>query len=344
MIYKYLICLAILPLLVFFAGCDYFNIPSFDATSVYLTVVASMTMVYQKPGTVIAETPAPTSLLSTLKLNPGQSTQEIPGGTPGSKNQVCDRACAGHPLDITIPDNMVLHPGQPFSKTWSIENIGSCTWTEDYAVVWFSGEQMGFSGQRIQHIEKSVAPGQSIQLTLDLIAPTKPGVHQGNWKLRNPDGDLFGIGPDGLSSFWVRIIIADEKTQMPSPVPTVTLTSDIYSHGEVRLLYGNGLDLDSGKINKRNYDDIVFNLSSNGALSLTPMNGARIAIYGNRLPTQHECEIISLGTDPLAIPIYQHLTYICYKTNLGLPGVAGFIKSRVLSNAVDVDFITWSAP
>ena len=340
MIYKHLVYLVILPFIIFLTGCDYFNIPTFDATSVYQTVIASMTIIYQEHGTVLVETPEPTSSLSTLEASPNRTIQE----TPGSKNPVCDRAAAGHPLDITIPDNMVLHPGQAFSKTWSLENIGSCTWTEDYAVVWFSGEQMGFSGQRMQHIEKSVVPGQSIKLTLDLIAPTEPGVHQGNWKLRNPEGDLFGIGPDGNSSFWARILIADEKTQTPSPVPTVTPTSDIYSHGEVLLLYENGLDLDSGKVNKRNYDDIVFNLSSNGALSLTPMNGARIAIYGNRLPTQHECEIISLGTDPLAIPIYQHLTYICYKTNLGLPGVAGFIKSRVLSNAVDVDFITWSAP
>jgi hypothetical protein len=40
-------------------------------------------------------------------------------------------------------------------------------------------------------------PGQTVEITVDMVAPLKPGTYQGNWKLRNASNVLFGIGPNG---------------------------------------------------------------------------------------------------------------------------------------------------
>merc|ERR1739838_378343 len=36
------------------------------------------------------------------------------------------------------------------------------------------------------------APGQSVNLTLNLVAPTQPGTHKSQWALESPTGALFG--------------------------------------------------------------------------------------------------------------------------------------------------------
>ena len=43
---------------------------------------------------------------------------------------------------MTIPDNARIPPGTFFTKTWRIRNIGYCTWTEDYALVFVNRDQM----------------------------------------------------------------------------------------------------------------------------------------------------------------------------------------------------------
>src|SRR3990170_378646 len=44
--------------------------------------------------------------------------------------------------DVTVPDGTSFNGSTPFTKTWRLKNIGSCTWTTAYALVFSSGEQM----------------------------------------------------------------------------------------------------------------------------------------------------------------------------------------------------------
>ena len=47
--------------------------------------------------------------------------------------------------DVTVPDGTTYTPGATFQKTWRLKNIGYCTWTTSYALVFDSGQQMGAS-------------------------------------------------------------------------------------------------------------------------------------------------------------------------------------------------------
>jgi hypothetical protein len=110
---------------------------------------------------------------------------------------------------MTIPDGTTIQPGAGFTKTWRLTNIGYCTWTTSYAVVFSSGEAM--NGPAAQNLTSTVAPGGTVDISVNLVAPVASGSHTGRWKLRNASGAIFGIGSSLVGAFTVVI-------NVPAPV------------------------------------------------------------------------------------------------------------------------------
>jgi hypothetical protein len=129
----------------------------------------------------------------------------------------CDRA--QFVSDVTVPDGATFQPNTTFSKTWRLKNIGSCTWT-NYSLMFDSGEKMG--GPDSATIPTSVAPGQTVDITISLTAPANAATYRGYWKLKNSNGVPFGIGSAGTKSFWVEIKVAGTPVTPSTPAPTVT--------------------------------------------------------------------------------------------------------------------------
>jgi len=95
--------------------------------------------------------------------------------------------------DVTIPDNTHLDPGQKFTKTWRLQNDGTCTWDSDFTIYFYSGEKMsGPSSQKMVSIP--VPPGKTIEVSVDLTAPKEPGKYKGYWAFKNAGGHHFGLG------------------------------------------------------------------------------------------------------------------------------------------------------
>ena len=113
----------------------------------------------------------------------------------------CDRV--DFVADVTIPDNTIISPGNSFTKTWRIKNSGSCSWTTNYKLVYSSGEQMG--GAAATALSGNVNPGQTIDISVSMVAPNSVGTHQGYWRMQNASGGAFGWGINGDQAFWVLI-------------------------------------------------------------------------------------------------------------------------------------------
>ena len=68
----------------------------------------------------------------------------------------------------------------------------------------------------------TVAPGQTYDFSVNLTAPTTPGVYQGFWQMRNPAGTPFG------ETIWVgiRVPAPPQPTAAPTqtPVPNISFT------------------------------------------------------------------------------------------------------------------------
>ena len=62
-------------------------------------------------------------------------------------------------------------------------------------------------GQSNMLLPAEVAPGQTIDLTMNFTAPLIEGDYRGNWLLRNERGELFGTTATANRPFWVDIIV-----------------------------------------------------------------------------------------------------------------------------------------
>ncbi|MFZ6026136.1 MAG: NBR1-Ig-like domain-containing protein [Chloroflexota bacterium] len=92
--------------------------------------------------------------------------------------------------DVTIPDNTVIDPGAKFTKTWQFRNSGSSNWTTQYELVWVSGDQMGNTAS--VNVPMDVPAGQTVDISVELTAPTADGTYKGFWRMRNPSSQYFG--------------------------------------------------------------------------------------------------------------------------------------------------------
>jgi hypothetical protein len=133
-------------------------------------------------------------------------------GTVFSPSPVAAVSCdvAQFIADVTIPDGTSLAPGATYLKTWRLKNIGSCTWSTAYSAVFTGGDQMG--APAVVNLPSSVAPGATVDISVNITAPSAPGHYRGNWKLRNASGSLFGVGAAGAYVFWVDINVNTSYT------------------------------------------------------------------------------------------------------------------------------------
>ena len=111
--------------------------------------------------------------------------------------------------DVTIEDRTVLEENESFTKVWRLENIGDCTWTTDYEVFFTGGNRM--EAPAVIDLPETVAPGERIDITVDMVAPDSPGTYTGYWLLRDESGDIFGVGANTDSPFWIRIKVTEEE-------------------------------------------------------------------------------------------------------------------------------------
>ncbi|MBN1668829.1 MAG: hypothetical protein JW862_17185, partial [Anaerolineales bacterium] len=63
------------------------------------------------------------------------------------------------------------------------------------------------SGAQVIDFPGSVPPGETIDLSVNLIAPLTSGSYRGYWMLRSADGKLFGLGDKADKAFWVDILV-----------------------------------------------------------------------------------------------------------------------------------------
>ena len=153
--------------------------------------------------TTLTIQPSPTSILSIPTSSPivFNTFTSVPPLQPVSK---CD--AASFESDVTYPDGSIVSRGTTFTKIWRFKNIGTCTWTTSYGIIFVSGEKLGAPND--VSLPGSVAPGQSIDIPVNLTAPNAEGRYRGNWKLRNASGVLFGVGALADSNFYVDVNVS----------------------------------------------------------------------------------------------------------------------------------------
>ena len=344
-----------LVLILILAGCNMPGAggdatPTINVTQAYqtiearLTEAATLTPAQSATPTPAPTTPAPTATQAALATTPAPA-QVSPSPTSGVANTTCDQAAAGSPIDVTIPDNTAMQPGQAFTKTWRLQNTGTCTWTTAYSIAVFSGDAMGAPAS--VPMPKDVPPGQSVDISVDLTAPGSAGTYRGNWKLRNASNAWFGIGPGAASEFWVQIVVSGSVTGTPgtvTPTGTAASTPGTQATGKKVLSPGDQLNLDNGTLGGGAGDDIAFNFNPDGDMILAPLSSAVIGAYGQARPSLANCQAATLSAAPVTEAQFQNDLYLCYRTDLGLYGLLLLRGFKQEDNTLTVEFLTWAAP
>lgn len=85
---------------------------------------------------------------------------------------------AAYVSDVSIPDGTVLAPGESYTKTWKLQNTGSCAWDEDFVLAFETGIEMDGEDTTI---DESVAAGVTDSISVTLLAPETEGSYTGYW-------------------------------------------------------------------------------------------------------------------------------------------------------------------
>jgi len=219
--------LLVIPVIVFLASC---NMPRNQQTATQSpeqlqTFVAQTVTAHAQSGqtTDPSETPVPadTSIPQPSETPaPEQTNTPLPTDTPTATNTPIPCNIGKFVKDVTIPDGTDFNPGESFVKTWRLKNMGSCSWSSSYDIVFSSGDAMS-APSAVQLTTDIIPPGGTVDVSVTLVAPADPGTYRGNWKLRDGADQVFG-------KFWVEIeVLAPTSTPTETPTDTPEPKADL---------------------------------------------------------------------------------------------------------------------
>jgi uncharacterized protein YkwD len=171
-----------------------------------------------------AATESPTALpgdVASTETSATLPTATATVGTPFPTNPPDCTNSASFVADITIPDNTNVAGGTTFTKTWRINNNGTCVWGPDYTLTHYSDETLGAPVS----VPLGVTyPGQNLDISVNLTAPNSIGTHRGNFVIKNPAGLIMSIADD--SRLWVIINVTVTTAATANATATTTAPSN----------------------------------------------------------------------------------------------------------------------
>jgi hypothetical protein len=170
------------------------------------------------------------------------------------------------------------------------------------------------------------------------------GSYQSNWKLRNQDGKLFGIGPNAGSPFWAKIVVVEDRTPTLTTSPTETPTQEALVSGVVSMEVDNALDLDTGEMSTGSNDDIQYVVIAESKPQIQPLNGAKLALFGTQQPSETKCKTSDLSEAAINLAGMKEGSYLCYTTGQGLHGYLRVTLTSLAENILTLEYVTWANP
>jgi hypothetical protein len=155
------------------------------------------------PSTQMTDTPEADTTPTETSLPVAQVTN-----AEGTTVALCDKySWDPETVDVNVPDDTVMSPGQEFIKTWRIKNIGTCSWGEGYELV-FSYSSLpndDVLNGVAQPLAASIASQQEVEVSVQFTAPDLPGTYFSVWTMENPT-DIAFLGNDN-KALYVRIVV-----------------------------------------------------------------------------------------------------------------------------------------
>jgi hypothetical protein len=184
-------------------------IPTPDLNPIRTEVAAT---VLAQVAQICALTPSPTQVAP-----PTETATVIPTSAPSATSTQTTGTPATNDLAMwvsqTVQDDTTFLPGQKFTMTWTIKNVGTSTWTTGYRLRFYSGVAFGVPNNYIM-LDKEVKPGETVDITAQMEAPLIPAEYRSDWVMSN----------ESLRNFKEPVFLKI-KVAKPSATQTLTVTA-----------------------------------------------------------------------------------------------------------------------
>jgi hypothetical protein len=135
-----------------------------------------------------------TPLITDTPLPGTPSATPLTLNTPRATSQASNDNMA-YVADLTIPDGYVAAPGETMVKTWTVKNLGPSTWNQDYLLIFgWGGQGTDWNTTKPVNLSKLALPGETIDISVSLKAPTASGEYVAVFRLQNDKGFNFPPG------------------------------------------------------------------------------------------------------------------------------------------------------
>lgn len=187
--------------------------PGTQLTAVMLTVRAEQT---RQAGLTpsATNTPQATATLAATATSSLPTATATSAFTPtATKSAIPDKA---EFVGQNIADGTKFNPNDTFTLVWTVKNVGTSTWTTDYLLRLYAGNALGSPAS--VKFPKSVKPGETVEFSLNMVAPSAGGSYQSTWVMTNLNGINF-------SNMYIIIEVTGASataTTAPTAVPTNT--------------------------------------------------------------------------------------------------------------------------
>lgn len=211
--------------------------PTADVNAVYTaaaqTMIAGLNAQQTQTAGAVSPTPRASStplasptVLATFAISTGSAPFGTPLilGTPGTLQPTLPSGTGLFSFPVGCDDAMFIGETRPYDKTqmppqkefdksWSLQNVGTCTWDENYAFAFKDGERFSVDNPNWVIMKESefTAPGHSQSFGFHMTAPKQSGEYIGRWQMRNDAGVWFG------SIVTVDIVVVKEGADTPTP-------------------------------------------------------------------------------------------------------------------------------
>jgi len=156
-------------------------------------------------------TPAPTvTPLSTVTLGTVVSGAAL-GTAPAAAGGATSCYGLAFVSDVTIKDDTPVDPGEKFTKTWKVQNTGSCAWDAGFKFSFVSGDAMGGATFTLP---SAVAAGATLDISIPMTAPNKSGTVRGDWQMFTAGGAAI---PSGV---YVQVVVGGGGAAAPTNTGT----------------------------------------------------------------------------------------------------------------------------
>ena len=174
-------------------------------TAVVITLTAEAANFSPTPEPSSTQVPTHTQLPTQTPVQNTATLNTLNQGVVYSSGSTTANGCydAVYVSDVTIPDGTELAPGESFTKTWSLSNSGTCSWEDDFELVYVSGTDM--DGEDTE-ISDTIYVGYSTTISVAMVAPTTEGTYYGYWRMADESGNLFG------GTIYVMIVVTDDAS------------------------------------------------------------------------------------------------------------------------------------